>query len=162
MNIISSEIITHFSKMVSVYKDRLFRLWIITPWIGISEDRIDPLRRIIRILETKRSDLNVITRPPENSWHKEAVDRLVSLKNTMLYTCPNLHTKLYIMECDGFKMVILGSPNLTTQGNLGNKELAIEFRTTKQNPQDPETALIRDLINYASNLRKDFNVSLEH
>jgi len=161
VKILSSGIITHFSNIVSAYQNRLFRLWIVAPWIGISDDRFDPLKRIINILASKRSDFNIITRPPENNWHKKAIENLQNLKNATVFTCPDLHTKLYLLECNGFKMAILGSPNLTTKANWENKELAVEFRTTKQDPQDPESAIIRDLIDYAANLRKDPNVSLE-
>ena len=161
MKILASEIISHFAKAVKAYQYTLFRLWIIAPWIGSSEHRHDPLQKIIYTLSSRRADLNIVTRPPKHTWHIKAVARLMELKNATVFTCPNLHTKLYLMECDGFRMAILGSPNLTANANWGNKELAIEIRTTKQSYHSSEFVLIRNLIDYASNLRKDPSVTLE-
>ena len=161
MKILSAEIISHFAKMVCAYQRSLFRLWIVAPWIGSFDKKHDPLKRIIHILSSTRADLTIITRPPKHTWHINAVTRLIGLKNANVFTCQDLHTKLYLMECDGFRMAILGSPNLTPKANWENKELAIEIRTTKQSYHDSEFVLIKNLINYASSLRKDPNVNLK-
>jgi len=65
----------------------------------------------------------------------------------------NLHTKLYILECDGFRHAILGSPNLTHKADARNDELAVSFRTTVQGSQNRISELINELTAYASALR---------
>ena len=77
---------------------------------------------------------------PSQIWHYEAIKILWKNIEPTLYYCANLHAKLYILECDGFRYAILGSANLTNRADQTNKELAVEFRTTIQ-AQDDDVAV---------------------
>jgi phosphatidylserine/phosphatidylglycerophosphate/cardiolipin synthase-like enzyme len=72
-----------------------------------------------------------------------------------------LHAKLYILECDGFRYAMLGSANLTRRADNKNRELAVEFRTTCTNRSDPVAAMIDELLVFAYELMSDEAAQLQ-
>lgn len=90
----------------------------------------------------------------------EAVRVLCTNVQTALFYCRTLHAKLYLVECDGFRCAVLGSPNLTGRADAENKELAIEFRTTVSANDDDVAHLITSLIEYADSLISEDDVKL--
>lgn len=156
--ILTDNVLTSFANLVYANKRRLYRLWLIAPWIGSSEGALDPVLRIVEALRSTRCRLVVITRPPVLIWHERAVAILRRHPRREVFECSTLHTKLYILDCDGFRAAILGSPNLTPAANADNRELAVEFRTTVQGRSDPTAALISELISYAWSLRNQDDV----
>jgi phosphatidylserine/phosphatidylglycerophosphate/cardiolipin synthase-like enzyme len=146
--------------MVYANRTRLYRLWIVAPWIGSREFGRDPVATICDALATSRCAVNIFTRPPDLRWHSEALAKLRSTGKATVFLAPHLHTKLYILECDGFRAALVGSPNLTPGAEQRNRELAIEFRTTESTREDPVSALISDLSEYAWSLRGEVDVDL--
>jgi len=157
--LISETILGSFSELVHHNQRRAYRLWLITPWLNLDDTRRDAVQLIHDALRGSRCSLTVITRPPADIRHQEAIDLLRTL-NTTVYLCANLHTKLYILECDGFRAAVLGSPNLTARGNRFNREIAIEFRTVLGGANDDVSAIISDLTEYASALRGEDGIEL--
>ncbi|PYS21333.1 MAG: hypothetical protein DMF72_17760 [Acidobacteria bacterium] len=147
--------------MVYTNQGRLYRLWLITPWIGTAEGEVDPLCLLIDALRNKNCDVVVITRPPKEIWHLRGEELLEKELNAVIFHCPSLHTKLYIAECNGFRGAVLGSPNLTPRANTVNREIAVEFRSTATSDDHEIAVLINDLINYASSLRGERDVTLK-
>lgn len=158
--VISTSPLGEFANLVYVHRERLNRLWIVTPWIASEADRTDPLRLLVDALQGTRCDVQMITRPPTTAWHSTALQLLERDTRLTLYYCRNLHAKLYIMEADGFRCALLGSPNLTPSGNKTNREIAVEFRTTKQGRFDDTSTLITDLTEYVASLRAEDDVIL--
>ena len=159
--IIKKDILTSFSKLIYLHQQRIYRVWIISPWIRLSHDiKNDPVKRIFRVLKSKKFEFNIITRQPNNEWHQEAIDLLKKCGKCSLFYHPNLHTKLYILECSdaSFEATIFGSPNLTPSGNTINRELAIEFRKTLDDSNDPCVTIMKELKLYASSLRGEEGV----
>jgi phosphatidylserine/phosphatidylglycerophosphate/cardiolipin synthase-like enzyme len=93
-------------------------------------------------------------------WHVEAIRVMWEAFRPTLYYCSNLHTKLYLAECDGFRCAIFGSPNLTGRADGENRELAIEFRTTVESREDDVAAIISRLADYARDLAAEDDVKL--
>lgn len=153
VRLITERPLSRFTDLLQAKRKSLYRLWIVSPWIGEDEEDECVVDRLATIVSSKRTDLFVITRKPEHDWHSKAVARLHALKNVQVWTCPSLHTKLYIAECDDFKAALLGSPNLTAGGNRTNKELSVEFRAVMGGNAKDVEFLLRDLITYASELR---------
>jgi phosphatidylserine/phosphatidylglycerophosphate/cardiolipin synthase-like enzyme len=147
--------------MVYANQSRVYRLWLVSPWISTLEEKLDPLYVLIEALRKQRCDVVVITRPPKEGWHFRAEALLEKEVKATIYYCPTLHTKLYIAECDGFRGVVLGSPNLTSRADTTNRELAVEFRTTKMSGDDETAAFIDELIQYAYSLRDQRDVVLK-
>jgi phosphatidylserine/phosphatidylglycerophosphate/cardiolipin synthase-like enzyme len=146
--------------MVYVNQQRAHRLWLVCPWIGAEEDARGALALLVDALGRRGCSTTLITRPPAATWHGDAVDALRRQAGAVVYVCPNLHTKLYVVECDGFRGAVLGSANFTPRADRFNHEIAVEFRTTREGPDDEVAAIVTELINYASSLREHEDVSL--
>jgi HKD family nuclease len=104
--------------------------------------------------------ISVVTRPPETDWHEEALTILRKNVRPIVYFSTNLHAKLYILECDGFRYAVLGSPNLTMKGNAENRELAVEFRTSTQSAENSIAFAVTNLTAYARSLVAEDDVRL--
>lgn len=156
--ILTDNVLTSFADLISANRRRLYRIWLIAPWIGSSGSALDPVARIADALQNSRCRLVVITRPPLLVWHSRAVSILCRHPHREVFGSVTLHTKLYILECDGFRAAVFGSPNLTPSADQNNRELAIEFRTTVQGRSEPTAALLSELIGYAWSLRNQDDV----
>jgi phosphatidylserine/phosphatidylglycerophosphate/cardiolipin synthase-like enzyme len=154
VRLIRNSILRAFAESVYYNQDRLYRLWIVSPWIGLDEGRGDAVLHLIESLRGKRCELTLFTRPPAEAWHRRAIELLRKNLNPIIYQSPTLHTKLYVLECNGFRSAILGSPNLTPRANRINQEIAVEFRSTNDDPTDNISAVLLELIEYASSLRE--------
>jgi hypothetical protein len=156
--------ISEFANVVYTYRDSIYRLWLISPWIGCYTDgRIDPLQLMMDALRSKpKCMVNVITREPlpKADWHANAL-RLLSINvNPTMFYCKSLHTKLYIVEADGMTCAMLGSPNLTVGGNTENFELALEVRGGDLVRKDEVASTLCDLVEYAHGLLREDSVTL--
>lgn len=160
VEIVSESILDNFAELVSANKKRLYRLWLITPWLAYDDYRTDPLYVIIDSLRKTTCTFTLITRPPKYEWHKRAVELLMARIKPILYHCPSLHTKLYILECNGFRASMLGSPNLTPNANKRNRELAVSFCTTETDKKNNVVRVVNELIAYARDLCMDDGVTL--
>lgn len=153
INIHTEQILSKFASLALANKSRLYRIWLVTPWIGFRERNRDPLVRLIEAVQSKKPEMVLITRTPTKDWHKKAVRFLNSTCSLMPHILPNLHSKVYVLECNGFSAAFLGSPNFSTQANKINQEVAVEFRATVTDPEDRVVALIGDLLTYVDQLR---------
>jgi len=160
IDLISEAILDRFADLVHNNRNRLYRLWIVTPWLGYDDNRDDPLYVLIDSLKKTSCTVTLITRPPNADWHKRAVKLLEKGIRPITYHCESLHTKLYVLECNGFRATILGSPNLTPNANKRNKELAIQLCTTEKDRNNKIVKIVNSLIAYASTLPGEAGVSL--
>ena len=160
VDIVSDRILDNFAELVSANKNRLYRLWLVTPWLGYDDYCTDPLYVLIDSLKKTTCTITLITRPPKEDWHRRAVDLLMAGIKPILYHCSNLHTKLYILECNGFRASVLGSPNLTPNANKRNRELAVRFCTTETNRKNDVVRIVNELTTYAQDLCIDDDVIL--
>jgi len=159
--LITKNILRAFADLVHVYQDRLYRLWIVSPWLSTQDDNQDSLILLTDALRDRGCTVILVTRPPEAAWHQRALEHLRANCDITVYFCSTLHTKLYVLECNGFRAAILGSANFTARANRTNRELAIELRTTTENPVNDDVAgIISELTEYASSLRGEPDVEL--
>lgn len=96
--ILTNNVLTSFADLVDANKRRLYRLWLIAPWIGSAGAGLDPVLRIVDALQNSHCRLVVITRPPTLVWHDRAISILCRHPHREVFGCANLHTKLYIDE----------------------------------------------------------------
>ncbi len=153
ISILTHSVLSAFADLVQANQRRIYRMWLIAPWLAIRSTGNDALSRISESLRHSSGSLVVITRPQQFPWHSSAVNHLRTLQRREIFECETLHTKLYILECDGFRAAIMGSPNMTLAADIENRELAVEFRTTRERSDEPTAALVAQLIRYASSLR---------
>jgi phosphatidylserine/phosphatidylglycerophosphate/cardiolipin synthase-like enzyme len=128
-----------------------------------TDGSIDPLQLMIdAVRPVSGCMVNVITRKPLKNaeYHKNAIQLLRDNVNPLLFFCDSLHTKLYVLEADGFTAAVLGSPNLTAGGNSANIELAVEIRDTLRGELDEVAIVLSDLVRYAHELLTDDAVRL--
>jgi hypothetical protein len=164
IRLVRSAAIADFANAVYTYRNDIYRVWLITPWIGSYTDgSIDPLGVLIDSLRgNTKCMVTVITREPRPTatWHQDAVRLLQANIGSTLFYCDSLHTKLYIIETAGMIAAMLGSPNMTPGGNTANKELALELRTTSLTRVDEVSSTVHDLVEYARDLLQDDSVRL--
>lgn len=161
IRLLTNAILKTFIDLVYHNRGRIRRIWLVTPWIGGADSGRDPLYILVDALRTTSCHIVLITRPPREIWHEKAVLLLERHLRTTVYLCESLHTKLYLLECDGFRAAVLGSPNLTPRGDRVNREIAVELRSTYISDEDELSAIINELIEYASALRGEDDVLLK-
>jgi phosphatidylserine/phosphatidylglycerophosphate/cardiolipin synthase-like enzyme len=161
LSLIADGTLSTLSDVAFANKYRLRRMWLISPWITATDHKEDPLHRLIEAYQVRRCVIRLLTRPPRDSWHIEAVQLLRDNANCEIMFSPQLHAKLYILECDGFRYAMLGSPNLTRRADSKNRELAIELRTTLSSPSDEVSAMMNELLVFAYELMSDEEAQLQ-
>jgi len=160
--VISQTALSRFSDIAFSNKHRIRRAWLISPWIAYSTEKRDPLSYLTEALH-KCPQTWLITRPPKLVWHENAIKILranSSPRPTVLFN-EHLHAKLYLLDCDGFRYALLGSPNFTPRADTQNRELAIEFTTTASPRADKISAVIQELVSYAELLLVDPKTELQ-
>jgi hypothetical protein len=162
--LITKAAISEFASLVDIYRKDAYRVWLISPWIGQHTDgSLDPLQLLIdAVRESSACMMNVITREPLKTatYHQHALRLLRENIQPVMYFCENLHTKLYVLEANGFTAAVLGSPNFTAGGNKANVELAVELRDTAPRPSDDVGLILRDVVRYANDLLQEEHVVL--
>lgn len=133
----------------------------ISPWISTKRGKSDPLWQLIEAYRVRRCVIRLLTRPPRDSWHVEAIRLLRDNTACEIMFSAQLHAKLYILECDGFRYAMFGSPNLTRRANTDNRELAVELRTTCTTPCDEVAAMMNELLVFAYELMSDEEAELQ-
>jgi hypothetical protein len=156
--------LSEFAQLVSTYREEAYRLWLISPWIGVHTDgSIDPLQLMIdSVRASTKCIVTVVTRTPlrNAAYHHDAIKLLRDNLRPSLFYCDTLHTKLYVLQADGLTAAVLGSPNLTAGGNTANIELAIEIRDSLRGKLDEVGQTLQGLVHYAHDLLTENGVSL--
>lgn len=161
IRIITENALGIFADTVYRNRDRAFRIWLITPWLALGEGRLDPIAMLVEALHGNRARINIITRCPTEAWHSEAIRILSANVPVTLFYCRNLHAKLYILECNGFRYALLGSPNFTGKAMSQNREIGVEIRTTMENATSSAAVLMSELTQYAQTLIREDDVLLQ-
>lgn len=151
----TERILSRFADLTHFKRNDLYRIWLITPWITYEKGSRDPLVSLVNSAAQKKAKITLITRPPDKKepHHQDAINLLMKHSDTTTYLLPLLHSKIFILHCDGFRAAFFGSPNFTVSANIRNQEIAIDMRTSSQDSREKIAALINELIEYASSLR---------
>lgn len=160
IRILTSNALGAFADMVYYNRDRAYRLWLISPWLAVGKGRTDPISLLVESARGHNISARVVTRPPAMEWHSKTLRILLANMRVELFYCANLHAKLYILECDGFRYAQIGSANLTGR-SLDNYELGVEFSTTRETRGDDTSSLIADLLDYANYLLREDDVLMQ-
>jgi hypothetical protein len=101
------------------------RLYIISPWISQFDAAATlSFGQLLKRLERDRTTAYIVTRPPEEQWHKRAVELLGNTRRANIALVPDLHVKLYTAHTDEGAFAMLGSANFTQQ-SLTNREIGV-------------------------------------
>jgi len=154
IEVVTSGALSRFGEVAWANRHRVHRAWLISPWIGTSTGRGDPLSYLTEAL-AGCAHFWVLTREPTSDWHANAMKVLRANASPAVLYNDDLHAKLYLLDCNGFRYALLGSPNLTPRANKVNRELAIEFKSTADPNANRLADVIEELIAFASVLLQD-------
>lgn len=106
------------------------RLYIISPWISeFNEVAGMNFRQLLKRLRDDNATAYVVSRPPLESWHRDAIAALKETGCASIVFVEGLHTKLYCAETKMGSFALLGSANLTQQ-SLFNREIGVLLRAS--------------------------------
>ena len=125
-------------------------LLIISPFIGSLEGETYDLVDVVQKTQSEKGRVYVITREPQDIYHKEGLALLEQYKNVEIRYNPDVHAKLYVSwnhnEEESFAM--FGSGNLTSSGISYNLELGMMILSRGYGRK-----LVRELYRWGDNLR---------
>jgi phosphatidylserine/phosphatidylglycerophosphate/cardiolipin synthase-like enzyme len=101
-------------------------LILISPFVGTLEGSRVTLDGVCKKVVEKAVHTYVITRAPEEEYHQQAIDALMSCDQVELRFNESLHAKLYVCLCqdESQSFALLGSANLTRNSIEKNIEIA--------------------------------------
>ncbi len=106
------------------------RIYLVSPWI--SDTGVESTLHFYTFLERLReyeTTLYVVTRPPRNDWHADAVHRLGATGRANIVYVENLHAKLYTASTDAGQFAMLGSANFIRR-SFASHEIGILVNAT--------------------------------
>jgi phosphatidylserine/phosphatidylglycerophosphate/cardiolipin synthase-like enzyme len=146
--IVTTHPLTRFAELAHHCGRQLRRIYVVSPWIisARNEDFI-PLVQILQAVRESGARLSVLTRSPEGANHERAIRLCDEVPQSETLYLDSLHAKLYLLEANGLRAAMIGSPNFTPHGDSVHRELAVEIRSIKD--ADPGSMLIDDLFAFA-------------
>ena len=139
IELIRNRVIENYFKRV-LHRGRIVRMIIISPWISdfkISTSFGDiNLRSLCGMFKSHKTIVYIVTRPPKEIWHKEAIDILENEKkhgNAKIYLKynSNLHAKILFTLSDQRESGLIGSANLTHR-SLISDEIGVYIRKVEK------------------------------
>jgi len=117
------------------------RLNIVSPWIDEVGGPLATLNfdQFLRRLDDDMTTVYVVTRPPQEEWHRRAVQRLADSGRANIALLPDLHVKLFTAQTLQSSFAMFGSANFTTK-SLVNREIGVLVSASGDGK-----ALVRDL-----------------
>lgn len=101
------------------------KLFIISPWISrFDEPASLSFDHLVQRLIKDDATAYVVTRPPEEDWHADAIAFLGSSGRVNVALVPELHVKLFTALTAEGSFALLGSANFTRQ-SLVNREIGV-------------------------------------
>jgi hypothetical protein len=124
----------HTRKVLSAFVGTLARsgkwetIFIVSPWLsGFGKDCGMTFEQLVKWVRDERPTLYLVTRPPTEDWHRDAVQLLVETKTANVALVPSLHAKLFVAETQTLSFCMLTSANFTVQ-SLVNQEIGLMVR----------------------------------
>lgn len=141
------------SRVIATFIDALARshgwqtIYLVSPWISnFGPTAGMTYSQLLKRLKDDDATAYVVSRPPVESWHKDALDELVLTQRANVALVPTLHTKLYCAITDQGAFAMMGSANLTEQ-SLSNREIGVLIRESGSG-----TPIFRKLVTEAATL----------
>jgi phosphatidylserine/phosphatidylglycerophosphate/cardiolipin synthase-like enzyme len=152
--VVRSEPLSYFADLAKAFERSLIRMYLVSPWIVLHESREFPaLARALSAVRQSGARLTTVTRTPVEASHARAVDLIAAIPEAEIVFLDSLHAKLYLLDCNGARIAMVGSPNFTPQGDHQHRELAVLVRSSRDS--DAASLLARDLFDFALELMSD-------
>jgi hypothetical protein len=154
LTIVRERPMSRLAHTVRTYERTLRRIILISPWMGSpARNAFPPLAQVIVCAQSAKALLTVLTRRPDKVNHAAAVAALATITTSEVLFLNSLHAKLYLVECEGLRVALFGSPNLTPEGDSLYRELAVDVRSTRES--DASGEFVADLFAFARDLMTD-------
>lgn len=124
--VLTQRVIEEFFARVIAEARPINTMTIVSPWISQWESGPVGLERIAEVVQERHIRTLVLTRPPANDWHSNALDILSQAPMVSIYLLENLHAKIFVCEAIPVGFGLVGSANLTAH-SLHNHEVAVMF-----------------------------------
>lgn len=125
----------------------LQRLFIVSPWISdFGAEGGMTFAQVLKRVKDDDATAYVVSRPPEESWHRVAIETIAATGKANIALVPSLHTKLYCADTDQGSFALMGSANFTEK-SLTNREIGVLLRDS-----GPGKKLVQDLKYEASEI----------
>lgn len=106
------------------------RLYLVSPWFSDFARTCDmDFNQMLKRMVDDDATAYIITRPPIDPWHINAVDKFKQTRKTSIALVPNLHTKLFCAETAQGSFALMGSANMTLQ-SFSNREIGLFVSST--------------------------------
>jgi len=104
------------------------RVFIVSPWISEFGDAGGmSFGQFLKRLRDDDATAYVVSRPPEETWHSGALQKIADTGKANIAVVPWLHTKLYCAETDQGSLALVGSANFTER-SFTNREIGVLIR----------------------------------
>lgn len=125
--IITSKPVGKFLLKFYLADHQMQSLILISPFLGTLEGSRVTLDAVCKRSLDKLIPTYVITRPPENDYHQQAINTLINYDHVELRYNESLHAKLYVCLCqdEAQSFALLGSANLTWTSMEQNIEIGM-------------------------------------
>jgi hypothetical protein len=101
------------------------RLNIISPWLSLLDASFSLTSdSLAKRLKKDGATLYLVTRPPIDPWHKEAIDTFAATGRANIAVIPDLHAKLFTASTAASSFALVGSSNFT-QNSSQNLEIGL-------------------------------------
>jgi len=129
-------------------------LLIVSPFIGNLKGESYELTEVLKKARSEKCRVYVITREPQDEYHKEGLAVLEQGENVEIRYNPDVHAKLYVSwnRNDEESFAMFGSGNLTSSGISYNLELGMMILSRGYGKK-----LVRELYHWGNNLRTQSN-----
>ncbi len=124
--ILTQRVVERFFSRVIAETRPIARLTIVAPWVSEWESGAASLARIAALISVRNVRTLVLTRPPVDTWHVEALEMLMRSHLVRVATIPDLHAKMFLCDAIPVGFGLIGSANLTAK-SLSNLELGVMF-----------------------------------
>jgi hypothetical protein len=124
--ILTERVVEKFFSRVLTETRPIARLTIVAPWISLWESGAVGLKQLATLISVREVRTLILTRPPTDTWHTEALAILAQSHVVQVLTIPDLHAKMFLCEAVPMGFGLVGSANLTAK-SLTNLELGVMF-----------------------------------
>ena len=88
------------------------RIFLISPWLStFGKECGMSFEQFVKRVHDERPALYVVTRPPDQAWHRDAINALSATRSANIALLPELHAKLFVAETRGLSFSFVTSAN---------------------------------------------------
>ena len=109
VTVVTREVVPQFISRIA-HRPKWKRIWLVSPWISPMDSPGSlNFNQVLQRLQTDDCTTYVVTRPPDQDWHRDALNALRDTGCASIVLNPALHAKIYVAETASHNCGLLGS-----------------------------------------------------